>query len=188
MDLSKTQFLISQALEGGGREEVGALLEHLRPRLVLWCASRMGGRLQGKSEPEDAAQETLLSVSRSIGDFKGNDIRAFMAWLFQIGENRIRDMAAHHGAKKRQEGPPLTVSQTSPSSAAARREQVDRIARSIETLRPEYADVLRLRRFEERSVKEIAELMDRTENAVRILYCRALKALRAGLDVDGEIS
>jgi len=33
-------------------------------------------------------------------------------------------------------------------------------------------------------VSEVAERMDRSENAVRILYCRALKALKTALPGD----
>ena len=41
--------------------------------------------------------------------------------------------------------------------------------------------IRRLRRIEERPVPEIAVQMNRTENAVRILYFRALHALREAL-------
>ena len=41
---------------------------------------------------------------------------------------------------------------------------------------------LELRRLEEREISEVATAMDRSENAVRILYCRALKALKQFLD------
>ena len=36
-----------------------ALLERLRPRLVLWASARMSPGLRAKLEPEDAAQEIL---------------------------------------------------------------------------------------------------------------------------------
>jgi len=55
------------------------------------------------------------------------------------------------------------------------------VAQALESLADDHREVVRLRRFEHRTVPEIAELMGRSENAVRILYCRALKALRAAL-------
>jgi DNA-directed RNA polymerase specialized sigma24 family protein len=42
--------------------------------------------------------------------------------------------------------------------------------------------VLQLLRLEERELPEVAAIMERSENAVRILYCRALKALRARMN------
>jgi len=180
VDLSKTQRLIRRALDGADSER-DELLEYLRPRLVLWAGSRLSLGLRAKLEPDDVAQETLLAIHKSMDRFEGRDYRAFLAWVFRIAENRIRDMADHFGAQKRQPRTPLTFTQTSPSTAASRTEEVDKVARALEDLAEDHRDVVRLRRFEERDVKEIAQIMGRSENAVRILYCRALKALRQSL-------
>ncbi len=182
MDLAQTQRLIVQALDGTN-EDRGRLLEHLRPRLVLWAAGRLSAGMRAKLEPEDVAQETLLAVHKGMATFEGRDHRAFLGWMFKIAENRIRDLADHFGAKKRQPvPPPADLAQTSPSAIAVRREEVTRVVRALPLLRDDYRQVISLRRFEERDTAEIAELMDRTENAVRILYCRALKALRAAME------
>jgi RNA polymerase sigma-70 factor (ECF subfamily) len=181
MDPGQTQTLIRDAL-GGTDEEVGALLEHLRPRLVLWIATRMSKGLRAKVEPEDLAQDTLLAVHKALANFQGSSQRQFLAWFFRIAENRIRDQVSHFQAEKRQVLPPAhSFTQSSPSTSATRTEQVTRVLAAMEGLSPEHRDVIRLRRLEERGTKEIAELMERSENAVRILYCRALKQLRGAL-------
>ena len=180
MDLSKTQRLILKALDGQENDR-GEMLEYLRPRLVLWANSRLSGALRAKVEPDDVAQETLVAIHKSMDRFEGRDHRAFLAWVFRIAENRIRDMADYFGAQKRQPDVILTFSQTSPSTAASRTEEVDKVAGALDHLGEDHREVIRLRRFEERDVKEIAELMGRSENAIRILYCRALKALRTAL-------
>ncbi len=157
-------------------------MEHLRPRLVLWAAGRLSPALRAKIEPDDVAQETLMAIHRGIERFKGRDHRAFLGWVFKIAENRIRDMADHFGAQKRQPVVPrVDLAQTTASVVAARREEVDKVARALPALAEDYRQVISLRRFEEREVKEIAEIMDRSENAVRVLYCRALKALRSAM-------
>ena len=157
-------------------------MEYLRPRLVLWAGSRLSGALRAKVEPDDIAQDTLIAINGSIEGFKGRDYRAFLGWVFRIAENRIRDAADHFGAKKRTPGVMLAPSQTSPSTAAARTEEVALVVEAMEDLGEDHREVIRLRRFEEHSVAEIAELKGRSENAIRILYCRALKALRAAMD------
>ena len=188
MDLGRTQRLIVRALESGEEVHRGDMLEYLRPRLVLWATSRLSPGLRAKLEPDDVAQEALLAVHKSIDTFQGTNHRAFLAWVFKIAENRIRDLADHHKAKKRQRIEPITdFSQTSPSTVVARSEEVQRVATALETLPEDYAEVIRLRRFEELSVADIAELKDTSANAVRIRYCRALKALKqALLDAEGE--
>jgi RNA polymerase sigma-70 factor (ECF subfamily) len=178
--LDTTEGFLAGALNGSAGSR-GELLERLRPRLVLWVAARLSSALRAKVEPEDVAQDILLAVHRDFASFHGDDPRAFYRWFFTVAENRIRDLADHYGALKRQLPPPLTFSQTSPSTAAARTEDVARVMRAIETLPDSHREVITLLRIEERSVAEAAEILGKSENAVRILYCRALKDLRAAL-------
>ena len=180
VSLAATTQLLHAALDGQD-EARGALLERLRPRILLWVASRMSPALRAKVEPDDVVQEVLLAVHKSLDGFDHRDQRSFFGWLFRIAENRIRDLVDHFGAQKRRPPEPRTFSQTSPSSAARRREQVDRIAQAVEALPPDYREVIRLRRFQELDCPQVAEIMDRSENAVRVLYCRAVKALAQAL-------
>lgn len=180
MALAATNRLIDRALRGKDGDR-GELLERLRPRLLLWAAGRLRADLREKIEPDDVAQDVLLSVHRSFGGFEGQSPGEFFRWVFRIAENRLKDIAAHYGALKRQLPEPRSFSQTTPSQHAARTEQLDRVARAIEQLPEDYRQVIQLVRFEERSTDEAGELMERSANAVRILYFRAISALRAEL-------
>ena len=146
--------------------------------MVLWAAARLSGKLRALLEPEDVAQEVLIAVHRDLETFRGDDLRTFHAWLFRIAENRIRDLADHHGAVKRRPVTPIAVSRTTPASAAVRSESLLRVRRALERLSEDHRTVIQLRHLEEREVSEVASLLDRSENAVRVLHCRALKALR----------
>jgi RNA polymerase sigma-70 factor (ECF subfamily) len=172
-----TFFLLHQAREGDGSARA-ELLERLRPRIVLWIASRLSKPLRERVDPEDVAQEVLLAVHRDLGSLDSDEGPAFYNWLFRIAENRIRDVAAYHGAKKRQPVAKVVPTQTTPGTRAARAEQLALVRECIENLPDDYRTVVKLRRLEELPVKEVALRMDRSENAVRVLYCRALKALR----------
>ena len=90
----------------------------------------------------------------------------------------MRDLADRAGAKKRRPIPKGPVTQTTPASAAVRSESYVTALSAIASLRDDYRKVIQLLRLEERELSEVAEIMERSENAVRILYCRALKALR----------
>ena len=63
-------------------------------------------------------------------------------------------------------------------------ETFQHVHRALETLSEDHQSVIRLRYLEERDVAEVAAIMERSENAVRILYCRALKALKKALPDD----
>ncbi len=186
MSLGQTQRLILDAI-GGDEHSRNELLDHLWPRTVLWVASQMSAALRAKTEAEDIAQEILLSVHKSFAAFRGEDDRSFFAWFFRIARNRIADVATYEGAQKRQPVPRMAFSQTSPSTPIVRNEQLRIIREAVETLPEDYRTVIQLVRLEELPVPEVAELMERSENAVRILYCRALKAMRAAMKPDESV-
>ncbi len=179
--MDQTGRYVAAALDGDDAAR-GGLLERLRPRIVLWASARMGPQLASHLEAEDVAQEILLAVHKSLPSFRGEAGRPFFAWLFTLAENRIRDLAAHYGAKKRRLPEAASFSQTSPSTAAARNEMAERLRAALGGLAEDHRRVLQLRRFEGMEVAEVAESMGRTPNAVRILYCRAVRALKTALE------
>ncbi len=56
-------------------------------------------------------------------------------------------------------------------------EEFARLEAALDTLDPDYRDVIVLRKLEELSFKEIAERMGRSQDACRMLLARALAAL-----------
>jgi len=178
--LDETQKILIDALGGDPRSR-NDLLERLRPRIVLWVAARLSEKLRSLVEPDDVAQDILLAVHRALDQYRGQTPRAFYAWLFQIAENRIRDLADHHGALKRQPTHIIVPSQTTPGTRVVRSEQTRIVRRAVEHLTESHRLVIQLLRLEERDVSEVAELMERSDNAVRVLYCRALKSLREAM-------
>jgi RNA polymerase sigma-70 factor (ECF subfamily) len=180
--LSSTRDLVEVACRGD-ETATSLLLERLGPRLVLWVAARLSPKLRALFDPEDVVQEVLLAVHGGLRGLEDRGERAFFSWVFRIAENRIRDFADYQGAAKRRVRPPPPVTQTTPSTAAMRSEALLRVRAAIERLPEDYRIVLQLRRLEERDTPEVAERMQRSENAVRVLYCRALKALRDAIGV-----
>jgi RNA polymerase sigma-70 factor (ECF subfamily) len=175
--VDETRQLLSGAL-GGDADARSGLLERLRPRLVLWAAARMPEVLRGRIDAEDAAQEIILTLHSNLDQFKGGNFRA---WMFTVAKNKLRDMAEHAGALKRRTPEPQEASQTSPSMHAIRTERAVLLREAVAALPEDYRKVIQLRRFEELETPEVAKAMDRSENAVRILYFRALKMLREEL-------
>lgn len=177
VDVPETQRLLRAALDGGVAE-LAALLERMRARIVLWCAARMSADMRSKLEPEDLTQEILLAVHRDFDKYRGPADRPFFKWLFTVADHKLKDVADYYAAQKRQTPEPLQRSQASPSQAAAMKENIVRLREAIEALPEDYRTVVRLYKLEGRDVAEIAGLLGRTENAVRLLYFRALAALR----------
>jgi len=192
---SETARLLGAALVRDS-DALGDLLERLRPRVVLWVATRLSAELKARIEAEDVAQLVLLSVYTGFGRFAGRERSQLFAWVFSIAENRIRDVARHFGAAKRaHEGESdfeaelararsgaRTFSRTSPSQAAARTEALDRMHLALATLPAMQQAILRLRDLELRTYEEIVETMGlASTGAARTLRCRALIALREAM-------
>jgi RNA polymerase sigma-70 factor, ECF subfamily len=78
----------------------------------------------------------------------------------------------------------LAADTSSPSEAAAEREAAVRLAEIMGRLPEDYRTVLLLRVFEGLSAEEVAQRMDRSCGAVRMLQMRALTALRAAMRRD----
>jgi RNA polymerase sigma-70 factor (ECF subfamily) len=177
MPVHSTLGFVRGALDGDARARE-QLIERVRPRLVLWAASRMSGELRAVCEPEDVAQETLLAVHRDFARLAPKEADQFLPWLFGVAENRLRDLVDRARAAKRSGEPPAARPHPTPSAIMVRVEEAELLARAIETLSSEHREVLRLRRFEERPAAEVGRLMGRSEGAVRVLYFRAVAALR----------
>ncbi len=162
----------------GDADARSRLFARVRPRLVLWAATRLSADLRGDCDPEDVAQEVLLIVHRDFERLAPRAPDEFLPWLFGVAEHRVRDLADRQRAAKRNGEPRRPDAARSPSSVVGHREDADRLMRAIAALPDDYRDVLRLRRFEELPAAEVGRRMGRTEGAVRILYFRAIGVLR----------
>ena len=73
---------------------------------------------------------------------------------------------------------------TTPSVLMSKGEQLDKLERAIDSLKPEYREVILLSRIEELSNKEIAARVGKSEGAVKMLLSRALVALTGAYEKD----
>ena len=66
---------------------------------------------------------------------------------------------------------------TTPSKIIAEKEEWDKLENTVQKLKPEYREVIRLIKIEGLSQKEVGEQLGKTPDAVRMLLVRALDAL-----------
>jgi RNA polymerase sigma factor (sigma-70 family) len=115
-------------------------------------------------------------------EYKNED--GFFHWLARITENTIRDKHRYFGAQKRKnpevdpDSPIVTVSQAegvgqTPSRAVGNVEQMELVLQALRQLPPDYAEIIRLTRFDKKSHEEAAEIMGKSEKAARMLLARA---------------
>ena len=140
-------------------------------------------RVQDRSEAQDLTAHVFQQALANIGKFKWRGA-PFVTWLYRIAANAVAD----HARKKSRE---LAETEgTTTTSVAADLEQVERRARlfrAVDELPEDQRKVILLRFGEEKSIREIASDLNRSEGAVKQLQFRGLENLRARLREETEL-
>ncbi|TYS17513.1 RNA polymerase sigma factor [Rossellomorea vietnamensis] len=134
----------------------------------------------GSSDIEDLVQEVFYRAIKSIDTFKEQS--SPKTWLFSIARNvgideirkKKRIKLRHALLEKEFED----KKEKSPESILHLNEQNKILYQTIHTLKRNYRDVIILRGIKEFSVSETAQVLNWSENKVRITYHRALLALQ----------
>jgi RNA polymerase sigma-70 factor (ECF subfamily) len=171
---SDDRGLIEAAQEDPGR--FAELYELHFHRVYAYIA----GRIQDRSESQDLTAHVFQQALANIGKFKWRGA-PFVTWLYRIAANAIAD----HARKKSREVAEIE----STAFVDPDLEQVERRARlfrAVEELPDDQRTVIRLRFSEEKSIREIASELNRSEGAVKQLQFRGLENLRARLREETE--
>lgn len=179
----------------GSQDALGQALQACRGYLLLIAEQELDADLRAKGGASDLVQETFIKAHRGFAGFEGgpDELRA---WLRRILLNHLADFRAlYRETEKREsarevplhsddstEARALQDGGASPSRQAMAREQAQEVQRVVDRLPEDYRHVLRLRYQEERSFEEIAVRMNRSANAVRKLWARALERLHEEWD------
>jgi RNA polymerase sigma-70 factor, ECF subfamily len=136
-------------------------------------------RVSSRAEAEDVTAEVFHQALANLKRFEWRGI-PFAAWLFRIAANLISDRWQRSGRE-------VTCASEIDSAQVgpAEIEEVERRAtlfRLVNTLPEEQRRVVVLRFVEDKSIKEVAREVSKTEGAVKQLQFRALTNLRARME------
>ena len=192
--MDKTQHLVAM-VRGGDESALNQLCNVYGPRVHWIIRLRMGKELRSKLESMDLVQDTLIHALSGLDDFTYKNEGDFVRWLSTIAENVLRgNIKKLHAGKRdiRREVPldgygPTTDSRlvgnrrpidaTTPSVIMSRKEELEKLEKAIDQLKPEYKEVIILTKIERLSYKEISERLGKSNDAVRKLISRAILAL-----------
>ena len=199
------QQLLEQA-RAGVPECLGRLLQYYYNYLELLAVTHIDHKLQARCSPSDVVQDTCCEAHRDFAKFRGQTEAEFLAWLRTIlANNMAREIEKHLLAAKRDVrreislegmGAALERSATrlesvlvdrghSPSSRINRHEHTILLANLLAVMPPDYREVLVLRHCEGLPFKDIAQRLERSPGAVRMLWLRAIGQLRQQLGTRG---
>jgi RNA polymerase sigma-70 factor (ECF subfamily) len=176
------------------------LLESFRTYLRLLASTGLDSSLRGKADPSDLVQETLFKAHRNFAQFQGQTEGELAGWLRRILTNNLNDFVrSYHATDARRISRERSLEDMlddsaaalvgllagrdpSPSESVARRELGLVLANALAELNEGYREVLILKSLEERDWEETARCLKRSVGATRMLWARALKALRPLLE------
>ncbi len=188
MDSTNTTTLL-HAAQAGSREALEELFKRCGPRLLALIRLRLGPDLRARLESRDVLAECLLTAFQKIDQLRQTDGASLFAWLANIAENEIKDLADHHHRQRRDvrredflEDEHLIPEIRSLTSRVIVDEQLQRLERALETLENEHREVILLRKMYELSYPEIGERMGRSPDACRMLLARAMTELTLAMD------
>jgi len=190
----KTQSLVTLAKEGD-KLAIEQLCRIYGERVRRIIRLRIDRKLRSKIDSVDVVQDALILAMGGLKDFTYKNEGDFLRWLSKIAENKLHDILDKFYTEKRdirreipfkkvenntEEGSFVAVEPldtTTPSVLLFRKEQLDRLERAIDDLKPDYREVIYLSRIERLSNAEIAEKLGKSKGAVVMMLSRALVAL-----------
>ena len=134
-------------------------------------------RLRNAAAAEDVTAEVFIKALRNISRYQARG-RPFACWLYRIAGNAVADHFRHEPVSdKLSDGLPDTATQV--EATAIRHLELESLWRLVERLPRQQRLAMTLRFGEDRSARETAQIMGKSEAAVKLLIYRAVGRLRS---------
>lgn len=171
---SADERLLVEAAQGDP-SKFDVLYELHFDRIYFFIVSRVHDR----STAEDLTSETFHKALANLANYEWRGA-PFSAWLFRIASNAIIDH--YKRSNREQQADDFEHPLSRPDLSANDLDFIERhvhFFRLVEQLPEAQRRVVRERFVEERSIREIAQRLSKTEGAIKQLQFRALQTLRA---------
>src|SRR5258708_3194930 len=190
-----TTHALLERVQTGDKEALNEPYNRYLMRVLAAVRARLGAELRGKLESWDVVQDALLASLKNVQSFNQTSEGAFLNWLANVVENRIRDQLDYFRAEKRDhrlEKPmapprsaesffPLDIAEKSsvptPSQVLILSEDLARLEKAMDQLPEESRELIVAVKIEGRTYDEIGQAVDKSPDAVRMQVKRALLAL-----------
>ena len=171
-------------LSQGEDEALADLVERYQNDVFRFCLHY----LKGVETAKEMTQETFLRIYAARGRFDVS--RKFKPWMLCIARNlclnelkrkktvRMETLEAYASSARGEDGHLLQCDRDGPAETLAAKERQSALMRVLDELPEGAREIVMLRYFEGMSAREIAEVIDSTEGAVRTRLHRVLRQLR----------
>lgn len=160
------------AAQGGD----GAAYEDLLTRVAGLVQAFVRRRVGDASWSEDVVQECLVALHRARHTYDGS--RPFAPWLYAIAQNRLVDGLRVQRRRLLRELQPELAPEPGRRPPQERDALLGDVRRALARLPETQRQVIHMLKFEDLSVREIAQRLDMSEANVKVTAHRGYRALR----------
>lgn len=181
MDLELEKELVERAKTDA--QAFGALYDEYYGKIFGYVVRRTAS----VASAQDVTSEAFFKALRNIKSFQWRGI-PFSAWLYRIAEHEIANFYSHNGhdrvltdeLKHEFDLDDVSLEAEVAEAESLLQQQADFLAvhANLSRLSAKYQEVIVLRFFEKKQLKEIAQILGKREGTVKSLLHRGLEKLR----------
>jgi len=151
-------------------------------------------RLRNHSDAEEVAQETFVTVFKSISNFRGQS--TLLSWIFGITRNLSNNsLRRFHRQREKFESvspdhfaPSPSIGSNMPDDDLNMHRYLGAIRTEMDALPSWQRRIFEMRHLEDMSISEISERTNRSSDAVRSSLYRVKRMMCEAVDSDAEVS
>lgn len=169
--LSSIEELVKLA-QNGDHEAFGEIYQILVDPIYRYVLFKVNSHI----DAQDITAETFKKAWVSLHRYQQNNFRAY---LYAIARNTTVDYIRKEARiSKVAQSYPVIDEKINIEDHLIKKEEIRELYQAIKKLPENYAEVINLRFVEELSIKETAEILEKSSVSVRVTQYRALRKLR----------
>lgn len=157
----------------GDTEAFGEIYDIFLPEIYRFILYKV----HNKELAEDLTEDTFLKAFKEIHSYK--DIKkSFSAWLYKIASNRVIDHIRKESVLFQDLSLDIADESMNTQKNTSEKINFEWIQKALLRLPETQREAVILKFINEKTTKEIAEYLEKTETAVRVLISRGIKTLQ----------
>jgi RNA polymerase sigma-70 factor (ECF subfamily) len=174
--MADVQVLVQRA-QANDRAAFGELYELFCPKIYSYIAFRLNGRLEAA---EDLTEEVFMKALQNLGSFQFREV-PFSSWLYRIAHNHLIDYIR---SSKKQESVAIDDVEHLLFERDSYDGRLDRqtLTAALAKITDDQRQIVLMRVVQGLSIAETARAVGKSEDSVKQMQSRGLKALKRVLE------
>lgn len=155
-------------------ENFGPLYKKYHEKIFRFVYQRMDDR----DVAADVTSQIFIKAMKHIGRYEDRGV-PFVSWLYRIAYSEVVQHFRDHAKNRFVNVETVQVAEMLEDSEQEVLEmRIEKLKKAIKQLKEKDLNYIEMRFFERRSFKEIAEILDMEENAVKVATFRAVEKIK----------